>query len=52
MNMKVKVSTEDLILSLIRDKIYLTKINDEKDRVINSLTKKLNKYERKIEDAR
>lgn len=52
MKTKLKVSTEDLILSLIHDKMSLIRINNEKDKIIYNLTKKLNKYERNIENAR
>lgn len=52
MKTKIKISTEDLILSLVRDKISLEKLNNEKDKIIYNLTKKLNKYEGTVENAR
>ena len=52
MKTKIKISTEDLILSLVHDKINLTKMNNEKDKIIYNLQKKLKKYEGDIENAR
>ena len=52
MKARISISTEDLVISLIHEKINLTKMNDEKDRIIKRLQSKLNKYERNVENAR
>ena len=52
MKTKIKISTEDLILSLVHEKISLMRMNNEKDKIICNLQRKLNKYEGKIENAR
>ena len=52
MKTRIRISTKDLILSLVHDKMNLTKMVNEKDRVIYSLQKKLRKYERNVENAR
>lgn len=51
MKTRINISTEDLVISLIHEKINLTKMNDEKDKIIKRLQNKLNKYERNIENA-
>ena len=52
MKTKIKISTQDLILNLIHDKMDLIRLNNEKDRIIYNLTEKLNKYEGNVENAR
>ncbi len=45
MKIKQGVDTEELIKNLLREKIELTKLNFEKDKVIISLNNRLRRYE-------
>lgn len=51
MKSKINISTKDLILSLLHDKMNLIKINDEKDELIYDLQNKLKKYEGDFNNA-
>lgn len=45
MKIKQGVNTEELIKNLLKEKIELTKLNFEKDKVIISLNNRLRRYE-------
>lgn len=46
-----KLGSSDVILSLVQDKIRLTKLNDQKDIIIDELRIKLNRYERCLKEC-
>lgn len=52
MKTKQGINTEELVKNLLKEKIELTHLNMEKDKLIINLTNKLSKYEGEIEDAR
>ena len=50
--LNTKIDTSELISNLIREKLKLKKLLNQKDLIISDLNKKLNKYEREVNYGR